>query len=50
MIVEIPGIDLQSDGGTQVKNTSEIGKISLLSVENKGKSNRRLYYTLDWVT
>lgn len=46
-IVEIPGIDLQADGGTQVKNTSEIGKISLVSVENKGKNNRRMYYALD---
>lgn len=46
-MVEIPGIDLQADGGTQVRNTSEIGKISLLSVENKGKANRRMYYTLD---
>ena len=46
-IVEIPGIDMQADGGTQVKNTSEIGKISLVSVENKGKSNRRMYFTLD---
>ena len=46
-IVEIPGIDLQADGGTQVKNTSEIGKISLVSVENKGKNNRRMYYTVD---
>ena len=46
-IVEIPGIDLQADGGTQVKNTSEIGQISLVSVENKGKNNRRMYYTLD---
>ncbi len=46
-IVEIPGIDLQADGGTQVKNTSEIGKIKFLNVENKGKANRRLYYTLD---
>ena len=45
-IVEIPGIDLQADGGTQVKNTSEIGEIKFLSVENKGKTNRRLYYTL----
>ena len=45
-IVEIPGIDLQADGGTQVKNTSEIGEISLLSIENKGRDNRRLYYTL----
>jgi Ser-tRNA(Ala) deacylase AlaX len=46
-IVEIPGIDIQADGGTQVKNTSEIGNIILVSVENKGKSNRRLYYTID---
>ena len=46
-IVEIPGIDLQADGGTQVKNTSEIGKISLVSVENKGKNNRRMYYTIN---
>ncbi len=46
-IVEIPGIDLQADGGTQVKNTSEIGQISLVSVENKGKNNRRMYYTLN---
>ena len=46
-IVEIPGIDIQADGGTQVKNTKEIGKISLVSVENKGKNNRRMYFTLD---
>ena len=46
-IVEIPDIDLQADGGTQVKNTSEIGNISLVSVENKGKNNRRLYFTVD---
>ena len=45
-IVEIPGIDLQADGGTQVKNISEIGKISLVSVENKGKNNRRMYFTI----
>ena len=46
-IVEIPGVDMQADGGTQVKNTSEIGEISLLSVENKGRDNRRMYYTLN---
>jgi len=45
-IVEIPGVDIQADGGTQVKNTSEIGEIVLLSVENRGKSNRRIYYTV----
>lgn len=46
-IVEIPGVDLQADGGTQVHNTEEIGKIVLLSVENRGKNNRRIYYTVE---
>ncbi len=46
-IVEIPGVDLQADGGCQVKNTSEIGKIKIAGTENKGKSNRRIYFTLD---
>jgi len=45
-IVEIPNIDLQADGGTHVKKLKEIGKINLASVENKGKNNRRLYFTL----
>jgi len=45
-IVEIEGFDLQADGGTHVKNTKEVGKIELVKMENKGKNNRRLYYTL----
>lgn len=45
-IVEIMGIDMQADGGTHVKNTREIGKIQMLSVENRGKNNRRIYFTL----
>ncbi len=43
-IVSIEGVDTQADGGTHVKTLGEIGKIELLSVDNKGKSNRRLYY------
>lgn len=43
-IVEIPGIDLQADGGPHVRNTSEIGEIRLLKIENKGKNQRRLYF------
>ena len=43
-IVEIPGIDLQADGGPHVKNTGEIGNIQLLRIENKGKNQRRLYF------
>lgn len=45
-IVEIPGIDTQADGGTHVKNTSEIGKIEILKLENKGAINKRIYFTL----
>lgn len=45
-IVEIQDIDVQADGGTHVKNTSEIGEIEILSVENKGKANRRVYFKL----
>lgn len=45
-IVEIEGIDVQADGGTHVKNTSEIGKISIIKMENKGKENRRIYFEL----
>jgi misacylated tRNA(Ala) deacylase len=45
-IVEIPGIDLQADGGPHVNNTGEIGEISLVRIENKGKTQRRLYFTV----
>jgi misacylated tRNA(Ala) deacylase len=34
------------DGGPHVKNTAEIGEICLKKIENKGRSNRRLYFTL----
>ncbi len=46
-IVEIPGIDIQADGGPHVRNTKEIGKIVLLKVENKGKKRKRMYYTVE---
>jgi Ser-tRNA(Ala) deacylase AlaX len=29
-----------------VKNTGEIGKVIGLKTENKGKNNRRLYFTV----
>jgi misacylated tRNA(Ala) deacylase len=45
-MVEIPDIDVQADGGTHVKNLNEVGKIDILKLENKGKSNRRIYFTL----
>ncbi len=45
-IVEIPDVDIQADGGTHVKNLSEVGQISILKLENKGKNNRRVYFNL----
>lgn len=46
-MVKIGDVDFQADGGTHVKNTSEVGKIVFLGAENKGKSNRRIYYSLE---
>jgi misacylated tRNA(Ala) deacylase len=45
-MVEIPGIDLQADGGPHVKNTNEIGEILLVKIENKGKNQRRVYFNV----
>lgn len=45
-IVEIPGVDIQADGGTHVKSLSEIGTIEFAGAENKGKGRKRVYYTL----
>src|SRR5215475_11612978 len=41
-IVDIVGLDTQADGGTHVASTSQIGKVSVLKVESKGKANRRV--------
>ncbi len=45
-IVQIGDVDTQADGGVHVKNTREIGRVVGLRTENKGKSNRRLYFTV----
>jgi misacylated tRNA(Ala) deacylase len=45
-IVEIVGLDKQADGGTHVRNLREVGQIKVLKTENKGKNNRRIYFTL----
>ncbi len=45
-IVEIVGVDKQADGGTHVRNLKEIGHVDLIKTENKGKSNRRIYFKL----
>jgi Ser-tRNA(Ala) deacylase AlaX len=45
-IVQIGDVDTQADGGVHVKNTKEIGRVTGLKTENKGKSNRRIYFTV----
>jgi misacylated tRNA(Ala) deacylase len=41
-LVKIDKVDLQPCGGTHVKSTSEIGKVKIGKIENKGKMNRRV--------
>jgi misacylated tRNA(Ala) deacylase len=45
-IVDIKGFDAQADGGCHVKSLKEIGKIVFTEAVNKGKENRRVYFTL----
>ena len=45
-IVEIVGVDKQADGGTHVRNLKEVGQIKMIKAENKGKNNRRVYFSL----
>jgi len=41
--VEIVGLDLQADGGTHVRNTSEVGTIRVANYKSKGAINKRIY-------
>jgi misacylated tRNA(Ala) deacylase len=45
--VEIVGLDLQADGGTHIKNTSEVGMIRVVDYKSKGKINKRIYIELE---
>jgi misacylated tRNA(Ala) deacylase len=42
-VVEIEGLDIQADGGTHVKNTSEVGHLKVADYKSKGKINKRIY-------
>jgi len=44
--IEIVGLDLQADGGTHVRNTSEVGQIKVTDYKSKGKINKRIYVEL----
>lgn len=41
--VEIEGLDLQADGGTHVRNTSEVGRVRVADYKSKGAINKRIY-------
>jgi len=45
--VEIVGLDLQADGGTHVKNTSEVGKVKVVDYKSKGAINKRIYIAIE---
>jgi misacylated tRNA(Ala) deacylase len=45
--VEIAGLDLQADGGTHVRNTSEVGKIRVVDYKSKGAINKRIYIAIE---
>jgi misacylated tRNA(Ala) deacylase len=45
--VEIVGLDLQADGGTHVRNTSEVGKVRVTDYKSKGAINKRIYIAIE---
>jgi misacylated tRNA(Ala) deacylase len=45
-LLEIQGVDLQPCGGTHLKSTGEVGRVSVAKVEKKGRRNRRVYIEL----
>ncbi len=45
-VVDIIGVDRQADGGTHVKSLDEIGLLVMGKVDNKGKNNRRIYFSV----
>ena len=46
-VVEIVGLDLQADGGTHVKNTSEVGHVRVADYKSKGRINKRIYLEVE---
>ena len=41
-LIDIEGFDVQADGGTHVRSTGEVGRATLLAIENKGTKHKRL--------
>lgn len=40
-------VDLQPCGGTHVRSTAEIGRVTVLKLESKGRQNRRISVTVE---
>ena len=45
-LLEIPGVDLQACGGTHVRSTGEIGRLSVVRIRSEGKRNKRVTLAL----
>ena len=41
-VIDIDGLDRQADGGTHVRSTAEVGHISVVKTESKGKGFKRM--------
>ncbi|MBV9454220.1 MAG: alanyl-tRNA editing protein [Rubrobacter sp.] len=46
-IVEIEGVDAQTDGGTRVADTREVGTLRITSHKSKGRQNKRVEFVLE---
>ena len=46
-VIDIEGIDKQADGGTHVRSTLEVGHVSVVKTESKGKANKRMRIRLE---
>jgi misacylated tRNA(Ala) deacylase len=46
-VVDIVGLDKQADGGTHVARTGEVGTVTVVKTESKGKGNKRVRIALD---
>jgi len=46
-MVRIASVDYQPCGGTHVNNISEIGRVRVSKIENKGRRNRRVHLVFD---
>ncbi len=41
-VIDIVGLDRQTDGGTHVRSTAEIGQVRVVKTESKGRGNKRI--------